>query len=911
MNDGMRLIEDRIPIKEIGIESAREKYIREGHISTIHIWWARRPLGSSRTTNYAALIPYSENEEYLTQQRDFLIKFSKWEESLNLSIIQEARNNILKNNSNVPPKILDPFGGGGAIPLEALRIGCETFSNDYNPVAVLIQKSILEYPQRYNSRKDKSKKQESLLNFEGECSLAKDVRYWGNWMYAEARKDLFSYYPEDPDGKNISGIIWTYVLPCQNPSCGMEIPLLTTFWISKKEGAQLALYPKVNKKEIQLSIVGDKVDKFPENFSPDKGTIATAIVECPACGAKIDGKTTKRLFVEKTVKERMVFVVLTEPDSKNKSYRLANAGDNRTYQQAKVALNEKVKKLKDWIINPIPDEPTPEGKGRGAERAFSIRLYGINIWSSLHNDRQLLTILTFIEKIHLAYDKMVGSGIDAEYAKAVCLYLAFGLDRFITYCNKITRWRSDALSFERAFDRQTIQLLWDFSEINPFSNVRGRWDLTQIINVINNCAKIPNVYSGDKKLIPTITQASATSIPYPDNFFDGVFTDPPYYDNVPYSYLSDFFYVWLKRSIGHLFPEFFTTPLTPKKNEIVAYSLLPGGFEAGKQFFEDMLKKAFQEIYRVLKPNGIVIIVYAHKSSAGWETLINSLLDSGLIITAAWPINTEMKSRLRAKESAALASSIYIVARKMERKSVGFYNTVKNDLKIHLDKKLDLLWKEGISGADFFISAIGSAIEVYGKYEKVMDFEGNAIRADKLLDDVQNIATDYAVKQILHNGYGREISDLTRFYVVWRWNFGNSKVIFDEARKLAQSCNISLEKEWNRDGFIKKDKESISVLGPHERKEASLKSPTEMIDVLHKVLLLWESSKKDEMIALLKEIGLDKNEVFFRVAQAISETLPLESKEKKLLEGFLAGRERLQGELKKEQGKPPQKRLFK
>ncbi|MGA8831834.1 MAG: hypothetical protein WB554_09530 [Desulfomonilaceae bacterium] len=295
-----------------------------------------------------------------------------------------------------------------------------------------------------------------------------------------------------------------------------------------------------------------------------------------------------------------------------------------------------------------------------------------------------------------------------------------------------------------------------------------------------------------------VAQCTASSLLYGDDFFDVVVTDPPYYDNVPYAYLADFFYVWLKRSVGHLYPDLFSTPLTPKKNEMVAYSEVPEGFKDGKDYFERMIKKAFQEIYRVLKPDGIAIIVYAHKTTSGWETLVNSLLDSGLIMTGAYPINTEMGSRLRAQESATLASSIYIVARKMERQSTGFYIDIKEELKKHLDAKLKRLWEEGIGGADFFIAAIGSAIEVFGKYKKVMDYEGNIIRADRLLDDVSEIATNYAVREILHNGFAGEISDLTRFYVLWRWNFGEAKVLFDDARRLAQSCSIELGTEWGK-----------------------------------------------------------------------------------------------------------------
>ena len=393
-----------------------------------------------------------------------------------------------------------------------------------------------------------------------------------------------------------------------------------------------------------------------------------------------------------------------------------------------------------------------------------------------------------------------------------------------------------------------------------------------------------------------VNQASATELPYPDNYFDAVFTDPPYYDNINYAELSDFFYVWLKRTVGELYPELFMTPLTPKTKEIVSNPVRHGNSENAKKFFEEMLKKSFKEISRVLKPNGIATIVYTHKSTSGWETLINSLLESGLVPIASWPIDTEMKSRLLAKGTAALASSIYFVCRKMERKEIGWLNEVKEEIKNHIYKKLETLWKEGISGADYFIAAIGSAIEIFGKYKKVMDYEGNEINASKLLEYVREIVTDYAVRQILHNGIAEELSSLTRFYLLWRWTYKEAKVHFDDARKLAQSTGVDLGKEWNR-GFIKKEKEFISVLGPQDRTLDDIGNE-EMIDVLHKVLLLWKSGRKEEIKIVLSETGYGRKEAFYRVAQAISETLPNDSKEKKLLDGFLSGKDKLVEEIK-------------
>lgn len=894
MDNDRRFIEETFPVKEVGIESAKEKNIRHGHISTLHTWWARRPLASSRATNYAALIPAPGDDiDEWNSKRQFIIDFSKWENTLNPAFIQRAREDILKANNGKPPKVLDPFGGGGSIPLEALRLGCETYSNDLNPVAVLIQKCTLEYPQKYG--RPKATKDELGMLSGSTNPLLEDVKKWGNWVLEEAKKEIGRFHPEEDSGSIPVGYIWARTIPCQNPSCGAEIPLMKQFWLSKKQNQNVSLCPYIENGEVKFRIVGDGYGTMSGDFDPANGTVSRAVAICPVCGSTVDANTTRRLFQEGKARQRMVAVILYKPGTVGKIYRLATEEDSRVFRKAGEYLEEKREKLMvEWGMDPIPDEPTPEGKGSGAERAFSVRNYGLNVWGELFNQRQKLVLMTFVEKVRMAYRKMVEAGYGNEYARALASYLALGVDRLADYGSSLCLWNyTGGRGVKGTFSRPILPISWDYSESNPFNPKAAGWPTA--------CEKnekwIVNASFSSSSSV-SVVQSSATKLGYSEGFFDAVFTDPPYYDNVPYSYLSDFFYVWLKRTLGDLYPELFSTPLTPKKNEIMAYSNGPGGLDEGREFFESMLKKSFQEIHRVLKPNGIAVIVYAHKSTEGWETLVNSLLDSNLIMTGAWPLDTEMKGRLRARESAALSSSIYIVARKIKRQPTGFYNDVKEELKQHLNKKLERLWAEGIGGADFFIAAIGSAIEVFGKYEKVMDYEGNIVRADRLLEDVRKIATDYAVHQILHNGFAGEISDLTRFYVLYRWNYGGVKVHFDDARKLAQSCSIDLANEWNRRGFIKKEKEFIRALGPQDRNMEEIRDTSELIDVLHRVLLLWEKSRRDEMMELLQESGYGESEAFYRVAQAISETLPIENKEKRLLDGFLAGRESLREELK-------------
>ncbi len=667
------------------------------------------------------------------------------------------------------------------------------------------------------------------------------------------------------------------------------------FWLARKDNKKVSLYPYVEGKQVKFKIVGDGYEKMPQNFDPSKGTVHKAIATCLVCGSTIKDDTTRKLFQQGKAGQRLIAVVLHKKGEK--FYRLANEKDLEAFKEAEKYLEEKRKKLmEEWGIDPVPDEELDWGSLKQRD----VMRYGFKVWGDLFNSRQKLALITFTEKVRLAYKKMLEEGYDKEYAKAVVSYLGLIVGRVADFESNLCKWHPQWEFIPNTFARQALPMSWDYAELNVFSPIlTGTWKsmFGQVLEVLAHLSQIPPIQGSEFK-IPQVVQGSATELPYPDNYFDAVFTDPPYYDNINYAELSDFFYVWLKRSIGDLYPELFITPLTPKTKEIVSNPIRHG--KEAKKFFEDMLKKAFQEMYRVLKPNGIATIVYTHKSTSGWETLINSLLDAGLVPIASWPVDTEMKARLIARESAALASSIYFVCRKMERKGIGWFNEVKEEIKKHIYNKLDNLWKEGVSGADFFVAGIGSAIEIFGRYKKIMDYEGNEITTDKLLEYVRNIVTDYAVRRILHNGISAELSSLTRFYLLWRWAYGEAKVHFDDARKLAQSTGVSLEREWNR-GFIRKDKEFIFVLGPQDRELGEIGSSVEMIDVLHKVLLLWKSGMRDEMKKVLKETGYGQREAFYKVAQAVSESLRLNSpssKEKRLLDGFLSERDKLIGEIK-------------
>ncbi len=926
-----KFIEYDLPLAEISEQSAREKNIRHGHPSTLHIWWARRPLAASRATALAALLddPGEENPEKRKEIYELIKKIVPWDavKNGNDENIRKAQELIKKQYGSTPPKVLDPFAGGGSIPLEALRLGCDTYASDYNPVAVFIEKATLEWPQKFGIEVElpdvlvADEEEENLFGKDGRKKkvnlLAFMVERWANKILEEANSEIGQFYPEESlesvafagggiehkNGWIPVGYLWSRTIPCQNPSCGVEISLIRQFWLAKKKNKHVAYRPMVDyeAKQVDFELLeGEALTQAQTNgFDPAAGTVSRANASCPVCSQVTRANQVRQLAQDGQMGQRMVAVVLHHPDETGKRYRLATQQDVDVFEAAKEYLEQKIAGW-PYLESPLPDEKMPQVGTLG----FRVNRYGMTQWKDLFNPRQQLALVTFLEKIRevkkdIAADCVSIPNIEDkkisgdELTAAIMGYLAINLNMHCAFNNNSARWENTSEAIKHLYSRQALPMMWDYVEVNSFSGSSGTMEsgMPYYIKFIDFAS---NLSSAETKII----NQTSMDLQFDDNYLDAVLTDPPYYDNVPYAALSDFFYVWLKRALGEELPGLFATPVVPKSDEAIMEPTRHQTKTGAKAFFEDMLSSSFQEMHRVLKPEGVAVIVYAHKTTEGWETMLNGLVKAGFVVTGSWPVHTEMKSRLRAAQSAALASSIYMVCRKTRREPVGFWNDIRGQVKSRVESKLEQFWQEGIAGGDFFISGIGPGMETFSQYEKVETYDGREITVAELLQYIRSIATDFLVHRLLRDASTESIDKEAQFYLTYRWTFLDNKVEYDDARKIASAEGIDLEKMAKGNGFVKKTTKYIQVYGPQKRKDLKPAKQMNMVDSMHMACRLWEQNKREELNTLLSETGYAQSNAFWQFCQAVAECFENGNKEKQLLEGLLLGKERYAKEAK-------------
>jgi putative DNA methylase len=852
------LIETVLPIRELSAEARREKAIRHGHISTLHVWWARKPLVTARAAVLGALL--TEDSEVDAR---FIANLCRWEvhdgDPGGRYLLEQARCRIRQRFGDQPPKVLDSFAGGGSIPLEALRLGAEAYAVEYNPVAYLILKATVEYPQRYGHR------------------LISEVQRWGEWVLERAKEALAPFYPQ-VEGETTVAYLWRRTIQCPNPACGAEIPLASQWWLARKANKAVALKPLPNHaaKQVDFTIAEGKAI----NFDPSKGTVARGNAVCLLCHTSADDKYVKSEAQAGRMGHRLVAVVTTRGRGQGRTYRIATNHDHAAFHNAEAALHNLTQTPSPWAsgLSWIPDEPMLPSIGNNFTVSGEYP-YGIRQWGQLFNPRQLLALCTFGKWVREAHRRILQETNDPDFAKAVATYLAFGVDIHANRNSALGSWTPDRENIRSVFAGHHLHMVWDYSESNPISGASGSWD---------EAVEAPIRYLTRESRIPQAGSAhlgSAAALPFPDKHFDAVVIDPPYADNVPYADLADFFYVWLRRIVGDLYPEAFQTLLTPKDEEAVVNPARFGGKKQGEQIaqrhYQRLMQKSFEEIYRVLKPDGMAVVMFTHRSTEAWERLIQSLLDAGLYPTASFPVHTEMEASTHQRGKGAIQSTILMACRRRpENASVGWYAQVRAELEQVVQERLQAFWRAGIRGADFFISAIGPAVGVFGKYRKVMRPDGAEITLRQLLEETREIVSAFALAQM---GLA-SLDEPTRFYILYRWAYGGDALSFDEANKLAKSAGAELD-ALAEECLVARTRDVARVPLFTERVQQarfrnSLQQAAEdgkfatlpEIDQLHLLLHLWRRGETEKLSSLLWRGGiLSEEHSLWRTAQALLE----------------------------------------
>ncbi|MBI2060374.1 MAG: DUF1156 domain-containing protein [Nitrospirae bacterium] len=726
-----RLAEVDFPIAVVSKHAAREKSIRHGHPSTLHLWWARRPLASCRAMLLGLLLPDPCDEHCPKEFKDrarallphtvgptdedlrkgllkFIGDFSNWDLANNPAYVEAGRGLVKAAHGEEAPLVVDPFAGGGSIPLEALRLGCEAFASDLNPVACLILKVMLEDIPRHGPK------------------LAEELRRVGGEIKKAAAEELAEFYPHDPDGATPIAYLWARTVRCEAPNCGAEIPLMRSFWLCKKANRRRALRPKVVKRRGEQRRIDFEIFEPKKESDVGAGTVTRAKATCLCCNAVLPPERVRAQLAAQRGGADVIFdgkgnrsggavmaaVVTLHPGKPGRNYRLSTV---REYQAVWRAQKRLKSILGEWErggkkgLCPVPDEVISLNE----IRRISVPIYGMSSWGDLLTSRQKIALVTLAR---FARERLI------EGEAALSTALALGVDRAADQLSSLVRWLETIEAIASTFGRQAIGMVWDFCETIPIGDHSSNFGaaLEWIAKVIQHW---PASSTGQVQV------ADAANHPLPDQTTSIWFTDPPYYDAVPYAHLSDYFYVWLRRIFPITGGTHFGSEVSPKDAEIVVDR--PHTRSTSKKnatSYEAGMATAFREGRRILSQEGVGSVVFAHKTTEGWEALLSGMIRGGWTITGSWPIATERTARVNAQETASLATSVHLVCRPRPRDAgVGDWGEVLRELPKRVGDWMERLQGEGIRGADLVFACIGPALEIYSRYSKVVDAEEREI----------------------------------------------------------------------------------------------------------------------------------------------------------------------------------------
>ncbi len=976
-----RLIEVDLPIKRISAHARKEKSQHLGHISSMHIWWARRPLASCRAvlcsslwpdpadpicpsnfihiakqemmkwgqTNYLGLLSeqsytnfkkVNHNKELVNDAKflrtllfDFIADFANWENSLKPEYLETARNltktanDALNSIRDSGPVVTDPFAGGGAIPLEALRIGADVFSSDLNPLPILLNKVILEYiPKHGNELVDQIK------------HSAKEIR-------DSLKFEISEFYGSENNTEKRQVFFWARTINCEGPNCGYRFPLLRSLWICKKPKKKVTVRLVKNEatKEVDIIIDSDSNSKVGD------GTSKLGSATCPVCGFTTHVERVRFQLSSRNggANDAKFFAVGITGSGQGKTYREPSLDELNSFKKA-IAYYEILKTKKFKGQSYIPSEELNHLRG-----FFNVVLYGMKSWGDLFHLRQAILITKLCEITQNHYEALKVKNPTIAEAVITCLSLIIG--KVAQYNSSCCRWKPTGETLIDMFGRQAIPMVWDFIEAYPFCETTG--DFSQYVDSF--CSVIENLDKANMST-GTVVQASATNHYLPDDSVDAFVTDPPYYDAIPYADLSDFFYVWFRRLLSTVHPILFDKTLSPKDDECVTLSHRAAMYRnKDRKFFENMMTLALKEALRYTKPNGIGVVIFANKSTNGWEAMLSALIEAGWIVTASWPIDTEMSSRLRAQDSAALASSVHLVCRPREyedgtliENQIGDWRDVQEELPKRIHEWMPRLAEEGVAGADAIFACLGPALEIFSRYTKVVQAGSErVISLREYLEKVWAAVSQEALNMVFRGGDAQSLEEDARLTAMWLWTLtagvsdsgsinednedtdeeetsGNGKLTsgftleYDTARKIAQGLGANLEdlktlievkgdkarllpvmeradKLFGASGMQqqptkKKKKSQLSLTFENVEPEENLKfempelkmeqTGKTVLDRLHQAMLLFSAGRNEALKRFLVEDGAGKDDRFWKLAQSLTSLYPKETDERRWVE---------------------------
>jgi len=1006
MTKPKKLIEVAMPIKEISAESVRDKSIRHGHISTLHLWWARRPLPVCRAVVFASLVPdpldencpqafkdavnillgkpsnpgdpykpyddipytsaddkmednlrnrlmmfigkfsdiYTHNEKTgkSTASKDQISDHSliKWDNKNNENIINKARkliwvafnsSNKLNRNSftakellsdfdkhykaikesekilynivnrhiefkevqdsesklkatidaflNKMPKVFDPFAGGGAIPLEAARLGCKTYANDLNPVAHIIEKGSLEFPQKYGKPITYSK--DEFIKLYGEelwklqptenkifdkgndqkveikNRLAFDVEFYAKKLLKMAEDKIGIFYPSNKEGTKPIAYYWARVGTCSNPSCKAKVPLLKQFYLCNKNDRMIYLNPIIRKNKSDFEIKEGICDK--------SGWVSRGNLICPCCGNTTDVQTLKIQFREqfknRIPRERMLSVIWE--GNNRKEYRLPD--------QNQLDIMDLIPTGVERPSDKMPVKYT---------QALPSCTWGLETWGQMFSNRQLLAMQTIVTTFNEI--KKLFNHKNKDYSKAVLIYLAILVDRISQQSTTFGLYQPSRETLASPFGRQAIPMIFDFPESNPFCNSSGSAynQLDWILRYINS--ESDQLFESE-----CINSSSGDKEQFEKKFLTAVITDPPYYDAIAYADLSDFFYVWLKRTLSDIYPQIFSTPQTPKSEECTALKHHhQNSLEEAKKHFEKKLLQIFDSIEH--QTSDIVSIMFAHQSTEAWTTLCNSILGSRMNITGSWAIDTEMANRNAALAGAALESSVTVSCIPSISMGVKDFKDIEKSIISKVEKEVSTLYLLGFRGADLLTACFGQAVSEFGKYEKVEKADGSEVNVSDLLE----LSRESAFSALL-KGYGGD--EYTKFYIGWLQLYGFTESDFDDAVKFSRvGLSINVNKLFTENILIKNNnKQTLANYKQRniEKKSLGVDGESNLIDKVHRAMFLYNSGNRNQLIQYISKFGSSPENSFWRVATSLDELLPKGSDDHKQVNGLITNKD--------------------